>query len=183
MRRGYTLIEMLIVVAIMAILFAIALPRFRVEQSQVDGAARTIAASMMAARADAASRGHNVIVVFDTAARVVRTVWDTNNNLQIDAGEHSRPVPLGERVAFTRGAGVPAYNNATDPFPAFTVISGKPALVVQRNGALDRAGTIYLTSRRGRAGIGVVDARALRLDRATGHVTVFIYSKNGWRLQ
>lgn len=170
-------------VAIVAILATMALPRLRLEQSQVDGAARTISSAIMAARADAVSRGHNVLVVFDTAARVVRTVWDTNNNLLIDAGEKTRPALLGERVAFERGAGIPAFDGATDEFPTLMTVDGKPALVVQRNGALDRGGTLYVTSRRGAAGIGDVDSRAMQLSRATGHATVFIYATSGWRLQ
>ena len=183
MRRAFTLIELLIVIVMVAVLGGLALPRLRVERSQVDGAARTITSAMLAARADAIARGHNVLVVFDTAAHVVRTVWDANNNLQIDRAEKTRPALLGERVAFGRGAGTPAFNGATPQFPSLLKVAGKPALVIQRNGALDRAGTLYLTSRRGQAGVDVVDSRALRLDRATGHATVFIYANTGWRLQ
>lgn len=183
MRRAFTLIELLIVIVMLGVLAGIALPRLRIEQAQVDGGARTITSALMAARADAVGRGHNVLVVFDTAARVVRTVWDANNNLRIDAGEKTRPAVLGERVAFARGAGVPAYDGALAQFPAMQTVSGLPALVVQRNGALDRGGTLYLTSRRGRAGGALVDARALRLSRATGRATVYVYARTGWRLQ
>lgn len=182
-RRGFTLIEILAVVAMVAVLATIALPRMRIEQSQVDGAARTISSAIMAARTDAVSRGHNVLVVFDTTARVVRTIWDTNNNLQIDGGEKTRPALLGERVTFARGAGIPPYDGVTEDFPSLMTVDGMPALVIQRNGALDRGGTLYVTSRRGAQGIGEVDARALQLSRATGHATVYIYATDGWRLQ
>ncbi|MBY0488447.1 MAG: GspH/FimT family pseudopilin [Gemmatimonadaceae bacterium] len=183
MRRAFTLIELLIVIVMIAVLSGLALPRLRVERSQVDGAARTITSAMLAARSDAIARGHNVLIVFDTAARIVRTVWDANNNLQIDANEKTRPALLGERVAFARGAGIPSFNGATAQFPTLQSIGGRPALVIQRNGALDRAGTLYLTSRRGQAGGPFVDSRALRLDRATGRATVFLYANTGWRLQ
>lgn len=183
MRRAFTLIELLIVIVMIAVVAGLALPRLRVERSQVDGAARIITSAMLAARADAIARGHNVLIVFDTSARIVRTVWDADNNLQIDANEKTRPALLGERIAFARGAGIPAFNGATPQFPTLLSVGGKPALLVQRNGALDRAGTLYLTSRRGQAGGPFVDSRALRLDRATGHATVFVYANTGWRLQ
>jgi prepilin-type N-terminal cleavage/methylation domain-containing protein len=183
MRRAFTLIELLIVIVMVGAIAGMVLPRLRVERSQVDGAARTITSAMFAARGDAISRGHNVLLVFDTAARVVRTVWDANNNLRIDANEKTRPALLGERVAFARGAGIPAFNGATQQFPTLMTVNGLPALVIQRNGALDRAGTLYLTSRRGQAGGPFVDSRALRLDRATGRATVYLYANTGWRLQ
>jgi hypothetical protein len=56
-------------------------------------------------------------------------------------------------------------------------------IVMQRNGALEKGGTLYLTSRRGAKGVGTVDSRALRLDRATGRTTIFIYAQTGWRRQ
>jgi prepilin-type N-terminal cleavage/methylation domain-containing protein len=179
---GFTLIEMLMVITMIAVVAAISLPRIRLEQSQVDTAARTVTSALMAARADAVGRGHNVLVVFDTAGRVLRTVWDANNNLRIDVGEKTRPAPLSEGVSFARGAGVAAFNGATAAFPTLQSVSGMPALVLQRNGALDRAGTLYITSRRGAVG-GIVDSRALRLDRATGRATVFINARTGWRQQ
>lgn len=181
--RGFTLIETLVVVTMIAVLAAIALPRVRIEQAQVDAAARTVTTALMAARADAVARGHNVLVVFDTAGRVIRTVWDQNNNNRLDGGEKTRPALLGERVAFARGAGIPPFNGAAGQMPVLRTMGGLPMLIVQRNGALDRSGVLYLTSRRGQAGQGLVDSRALRLDRATGRARVFVYGQSGWRQQ
>ena len=182
-RGGFTLIELIIAISMIGILAGIVLPRLRVERSQVDAAARTVGMALLTARADAVSRGHNVLVLFDTTRRVVRTVWDLNNNRRVDAGEKSRPFLLGERVVFGRGAGVPAFEGATAQLPSMLLSGSTPMLVVQRNGALDRAGIIYLTSRKGSAGIGDIDARAVRLDRATGRATVFLFAGPEWRRQ
>lgn len=182
-RLGYTLLELLTVLSIIAILAAMALPRLRLERLQVDSAARTVATVLLAARADAVSRGHDVLVVFDTTRGLVRTVWDANNNRRLDGGEKTRPVLLPERVVIGRGAGVPAFNGAVSATPSLQQLDGLPMLVVQHNGALDRGGVVYLTSRRGRDGLGDVDARALRLDRATGRATVFRHNRTGWTLQ
>ncbi|GAB1342627.1 pilus assembly FimT family protein [Gemmatimonas sp.] len=181
--RGYSLIELLIAIAMIGILAAIVLPRVRVERSQVDAAARTIGMALLTARSEAVARGHNVLVVLDTGNLVVRTVWDMNNNRRVDASEKSRPFLIGERVKFGRGAGIPAFEGATAQVPNLLTTGGMPMLVVQRNGALDRAGTLYLTSGRGAAGVGDIDSRAVRLDRATGRPTVYVFAQSGWRRQ
>lgn len=182
-QAGYTVVELLIVVAIIGVLAALALPRFRVERLQVDTAARTLNMVLMAAKTDAAARGHNVLVVFDTAAGSIRTVWDANNNERIDAGEHTRPAVLPEAVRFARGQGVPAFGLDVDEFPSLQQVNSQPMLVLQRNGALDRAAVFYLSARAKRHDDAFGDTRMLRVDRATGRGRVFLYTKDGWTSQ
>jgi len=183
LKTGYTVVELLLVVAIVGVLAALALPRFRVERLQVDSAARTMNMVLMAAKTDAAARGHNVLVVFDTAKGAVRTVWDANNNERIDAGEHTRPAVLPEGVRFSRGQGVPAFGLDVDHFPTLQQVNSQPMLVLQRNGALDRAAVFYLSARAKRHDDAFGDTRMLRVDRATGRGRVFLYTKDGWESQ
>lgn len=181
--RGFTLIELVIVVVMIGVLGAIVLPKLRIERSQVDSGARSLGIALIAARSDAVSRGHNVLVLLDTARATIRAVWDVNNNRRADVGEKTRPFLLGERVRFERGSGIPAFDGATAAMPTFPSSGGFPMIVMQRNGALEKGGTLYLTSRRGAKGVGNVDSRALRLDRATGRPTIFVYGTSGWRRQ
>ncbi len=181
-QAGFTTIELVVVVIILGLVTALAIPRLRVERAQVDGAAREVSMAFMVAQREAVSRGHNVLVVFDLAHHTVRTIWDANNNLSIDAGEHSRPFPLPERVVLGRGSGVPAYGGATDAIPSTLTVNGLPMIVVQRNGSTDRAATFYFTSQRARGGVGPdKDTRALVLDRATARPSWLTYTASGWR--
>ncbi|MBL0938684.1 MAG: prepilin-type N-terminal cleavage/methylation domain-containing protein [Gemmatimonadaceae bacterium] len=182
-RRGYTLIEMLVVFAVIGVIAAFALPRFRMERFQVDSAARSLNMALMSARTDAAARGHNVLIVFDTAKGLVRTVWDANNNERVDVGEHTRPTLMPEGVRFGRGTSVPAFGTDAGQFPTLQQVNSQPMLVMQRNGALDRAAVFYLGARRKRSSDSFGDTRMVRVDRATGRGRVFIYLSSGWKAQ
>ncbi len=169
------------VIAIVSVLAALVLPKVRVENAQVDAAARTIGMTLMSAQRDAASRQHNVLVVFDTAAHIVSTVWDANNNETADAGEKVRPFLIPERVVFGRPAGVPALGGAAAGVGDMKSSPRGPYLVVQRNGAVDRSVTLYLTSFRARNGGKDKDARAVMVARATGRPDWYAWTGIKWR--
>jgi len=181
-RPAFSLVELLIVVSIIGVTAAIALPKIRVERAQVDGAVRTVNMALMVAQREAVSRGHNVLVVFDTAHHVIRTVWDRNNNMALDAGEKTRPFPLPERVVLGRGAGVPGIGTSTAEVPVMLSLDNAPMLVLQRNGGADRAVMMYLTTVRSQRGMdGDKDTRALSVNRATGRPVWYVYAASGWK--
>jgi len=62
--RGFTLVEMMVVIVLMAILLALALPGFNslVEKYRVEGMASALVASVSHARAEAARRGQAVTI-------------------------------------------------------------------------------------------------------------------------
>lgn len=62
--RGFTLVEMMVVIVLMAILLALALPSFNslVEKYRVEGMASALIASVSHARAEAARRGQAVTI-------------------------------------------------------------------------------------------------------------------------
>ena len=175
-----TLVELLMVTAIIAVLAAIAMPRIRIDAAHVDAAARTINLSLMAAQRDAVARQHDVVVVFDTAAKVLRAHWDADADGATDTGEHTRIFPLPERVVLGRPTGVPALGNAAT-MPAMRSTPRGPALTLRRNGSADRAATIYLTTRRAMLGGADKDVRALVIARATARPTWFAWAGTYWR--
>ena len=181
--RGFTLVEMLIVVTMIGIMTGIALWRVDIARYQVNGDIQSIGTTLIASQREAIAKQHNVIVVFDTAGNRVRVIWDANNNGQYDDGEHTRMVFLGDRVQFGLGT-APAMAIGTQAinFTDTETSSGLPAVTFYRNGSASEAGGAYITSRRS---IGdpkyVNDNRAMRVERATGRAEWWHYDGTTWQ--
>jgi prepilin-type N-terminal cleavage/methylation domain-containing protein len=180
--RGFTLVEMLIVITMIGIMTGIALWRVDIARYQVNGDIQAIGTTLIASQREAIAKQHNVIVVFDTAGNRVRVVWDANNNATWDPDEHSRLVFLGDRVKFGLGTApaLPMGANAVN-FTQTEGSTGLPSVTFYRNGSASEAGGAYITSARS---IGdpkyVNDNRAMRVERATGRAEWWHYDGTTW---
>jgi type II secretory pathway pseudopilin PulG len=163
------------VIIIIGLLAALVLPRVRVDNSKVDTAARTIGMALMVAQREAVARQHNVLLVVDGGAHSARTIWDANNNGIADAGERSRPFLLPEQVVLARPGHVPALGAEAEA-------PGSPLVIIlQRNGAADRAHVLYLTTARAMSGNPHDELRAVQIARATGRPTWHVWTGTRWR--
>jgi prepilin-type N-terminal cleavage/methylation domain-containing protein len=181
-QRGFTLVEMLIVITMIGIMTGMALWRVDIARYQVNGDIQAIGTTLIASQREAIAKQHNVMVMFDTAGNRVRVVWDANNNGAFDANEHSRVVELGERVQFGLGTAPPmSFGNSAINFTQTESTTGLPEVTFYRNGSASEAGGAYLTSRRS---IGdpkyVIDNRAMRVERATGRAEWWHYDGTTW---
>ena len=91
-KPGFTLIEMMIVIAVMAILAAIAAPNFQtyMAQRRLNGAARQVMTDLMAARMKAVSLNQRVKVYFNATSSKIHQyeIWnDADNSGTVDNDE------------------------------------------------------------------------------------------------
>lgn len=177
-RAGFTLIETLIVVSIIGILAALAMPKLRAAPYDADAGMRTIQSALQQAQRIAIVRQTDVMVSFDTAHARVRIVYDANNNHQYDAGEemHWKPLEKGDRFVIPP-SGVQMAASASVVGSALATRDNFPTLYYHRDGAVSSELELYISSYRSAKG----DIRALHVRQATGRVQVYRYNGSTWQ--
>lgn len=86
--RGFTLIELMTVIAIVAILLAIAAPSFSglIEKKRLEGVFTELATDLQFARSEAVQRNANVRITFGTGCYVIHTVGSTETTCTQTSG-------------------------------------------------------------------------------------------------
>lgn len=132
--RGFTLIELMVVVALVAIILALAAPSFTgtLARKRLEGVASELSTDIQYARSEAAHRNTAVGIVFDTNCYTVYVLGTTNatgcgalgtggsslKNVQIGGGTSLAfaPAVAGAFIAFdpVRGMAVDAATGAND---------------------------------------------------------------------
>ena len=180
-RGGYSLAEVLTVIALIGIITAMAVPRIDVSGRQATAAEQAAGLTLTAAQRAAVARQHDVVVAFDVAAAAMRIHYDADNDGRIDGGELVRHEALGSGAVFGR-AGAPAYRIGSGPVSFTRTQDGKPAVTFHRNGSASEEGGFYVTSARAEAERTPRHARVVVVDRATGRPTWATYrTEGGWK--
>lgn len=176
-RSGFTLLEIMIVVSLMAIVGAMALPRLRLSRFRADAGMRTVQVSLQQAQRSAVLRQTDVMVSFDTTGNRVRIVFDANGNHSYDSGEeiHWRPLEDGARFG-TPPSGVQTSGGAPVVGSAIVTRDSYPTVIYHRDGALSSELELFVRSARP----DVRDFRALHVRQSTGRVQLYQYNGSAW---
>ena len=177
-RAGFTMSEVLIVLVIIGIGTAMAIPRVNLSPRRTETAIHELATLLMAAQRAAVAGQHDVVVAFEQTQRRVRVHHDRDNDGVMDAGEPVRWTPLPELVVFGRTA--PALAQLGNGAISFTrVQAGAPAVTFNRAGSASQEGGVYLTTA-ATTNPAATTNRAVVVDRATARVVTFRYGGSGW---
>jgi prepilin-type N-terminal cleavage/methylation domain-containing protein len=185
--RAFTLIEMVIVIALIAVITAMALPQVNYTAYRVDSGTRAVRAAFQRAENYAVSSQHNQLVAIDVPNGEVYIVDDINNNLAADPGEHITAVPLQDGVIFATPPTNTTWTGAalaTSPLNAASLISvtingnSLPAFVFRSDGAASTSLQLYVTSLRRL----VNDWRGINVTQATGRADWYKDQAGTWAL-
>ncbi len=178
---GFTLVEMIMVVAVIGIVASLAAPRIDYTRFRIDSAVRGVGNRMLMAQRLAVTRQHDVIVRFDVANSVIRVHDDLDNDGAVGNGEHTTALPLSDQVVIGLGSSTPLHPVGAGPITFSKRVENMPAVTFHRNGSASEYGGIYLTSKRNRnGGTHPRDSRLVVVDRATGRVATYRFDGSEW---
>ncbi len=178
-RRGVTLIEMMIVVVLLSLVSAIALPRLNFAQFKSDDSVRAVRTTLQSAERLAITRQFDVIVSFDTVKQRMRICEDQNNNYQVDSGERVTYVPLDKGVKFAN----PPQGGVAGPTGASVVgtnvmsIGTMPSVVFLRSGSASSYVEVYLTAN---GNNGETEWRGVQVTQSTGRTVWYRWLATLW---
>jgi prepilin-type N-terminal cleavage/methylation domain-containing protein len=180
--KGFTLIELMIVITLLSILLGFAVWKVDVARYQINGDQQVVGTAFISAQRQAIAKQYDVMIVFDAADNKLMIVEDANNNGQMDGTEHVRTIYLGDRVRYGTGfATTMPWGASAISFTQTEGSTGNPAVTFYRNGSSSESRGIYLASTRALVDAAFVrDVRAIHVERATGRAEWWHYDGSTW---
>ncbi len=177
-RRGFSMIELVVVLIIMGIVALMSVPKFDLSHMRANAALRQLSMFFMQAQRTALAKQYNVLVSVDAANNRVRLVEDRNNSDTFDAGDRMTWTALEPGVQFTATTVPLDGMTGTVTFVRTRTIDGFPSVIFRRNGAASSDGAIFFTSKLTDPG----SMRAIAITQSTGRADAYKFDGAAWVL-
>ena len=176
--QGFTLLELLIVIAFVAIIMAIGVPNFSKwkEKYEINGQAQKVYFDIMLARSTSVKNNNSVSVTFDVSKNLYKVHDDTNSNSIEDHGESIKSVNLENNVEFGYVPGLRDIDGNMVTSPIFMESSN--TVTFNFRGQASKGGSIFLIHKND-IGISNNRLRSINILRATGAVEFLKYDIKG----
>jgi prepilin-type N-terminal cleavage/methylation domain-containing protein len=178
-RRGFTMIELIMVLVMIGLLAGFAIPRINLARMKGDAAARLVRMVVMNAQRTSITRQSNTIVSFDLANSRIRVVEDYNSNDTINTTDRVYWRALEEGVKFltptmhrVTGATATSALQGSD----LITVSLYPSVVFRRDGSASSDAEIYFSSRANVAN----EYRAMTVAPSTGRTDLYRWGGTAW---
>ena len=176
-RAGFSMVEIIIVLVMMAVIAAMAIPKLNLSQYRADAGAQQVRSVFQTAQRTSLTRQFDVIVSVDTAQFELRIAEDKNNDGVIQATEWKFWRPTGEGNKFAiPPKGLNASTVTSSVIGAqLKIVNGMKSVIFHRDGSTSTDVEIYVQSEyKGRT-----DYRAISVTRATGRTELYRLSGTG----
>lgn len=176
-RAGFSMVEIVVVLVMMAVVASMALPRLSLSQFRADAAAQQVRSVFQTAQRTSLTRQYDVIVSVDTAQFGLRIAEDVNNDGSIQVSEWKFWRPTGEGNQFAippKGLVAPSVLSSVVG-SQLRMVDGMKSVIFHRDGSTSTDAEIYVQS----TYKGRTDYRAITVTRSTGRTELFRLAGTG----
>lgn len=172
--KGFTLLELLIVISFVAIIMAIGIPNFSKwkEKYEINGQAQKVYFDIMLARSTSVKNNNNVSVTFDASKNFYKVHDDTNNDSVEDHGESIKSVNLENNVEFGYVPGLRDIDGNMVTSPIF--LESGNTVTFNSRGQASKGGSIFLIHKKD-IRVSNDRLRSINILKATGAVDYLKY--------
>ena len=176
-RNGFSMVEIIIVLVMMAVIARMALPKLNLSQFRADAAAQQVRSVFQTAQRTSLTRQYDVIVSIDTTQFGLRIAEDVNNDGTIQASEWKFWRPTGEGNKFAvppKGLNSPSVASSVVG-AQLKIVDGLKSVIFHRDGSTSTDAEIYVQSDyKGRS-----DYRVVSVTRSTGRTELYRLAGTG----